>query len=208
MRQDFVRIRAGVSSVPDPLQDLSAIDKLVKRMRLTMDRFIEQEYLAFTQPSFVDAVKRYPLWVIKKAADNIMGGRSQAHANSSYPANPAELAKECEVVLTPFRSNYKRLERVLEADKDEEVTTQEQREKNLAMLETLKAELAKSVDPRDPRAKRDLNVREVPPDERLAQIAADPSYKSFTISGELRRKLGVDNLDKHCQPSRPEPEEP
>jgi hypothetical protein len=208
MRQDFARIRVGVSSVPDPLQDLGAIDKLVKRMRLTMDRFIEQEYLTITQPSFVDAVKRYPLWVIKKAADNIMGGRSQAHSNSSYPANPAELAKECETVLMPFRANYKRLERILDADRDEEVTTPEQREKNLAMLETLKAELAASVDPFDPRAKRALNVKQASPEERLAQIASDPSYRSFTIGTELRRKLGVDNIDKHCQPSHPEPEEP
>jgi hypothetical protein len=114
------------------------------------------------------------------------------------------LAKECEVILTPFRANYKRLERVLEADRDEEVTTPEQREKNLAMLEALRAELAASVDPFDPKAKRGLNVREIPPEERLEQLAAEAGKTKFVISEGLRARLGVDNPDRHCQPSRQE----
>jgi hypothetical protein len=195
----------GLAGLQQP--DRSAVWTMIAHFRASVEN-LDSDLLEATMDIWLMAVEPYPAWAIKRAVANFVRGHTATPSNGAFAPKPPQLAQECEAVMAPFRKNLRRIDNVLDADRDEEVTTPEQREKNLAMLETLKAELTKSVDPRDPRAKRDLNVREISPEERLAQIAADPSYKQHVIGHGLRSKLAYENIDKHCQPSRPEPEEP
>jgi hypothetical protein len=183
--------------------DRRAVWNMIAHFRSTVET-LDPDLLQASMDIWMMAVEPYPAWAIKRAVANFVRGHTATPSNGAFAPKPPQLAQECEAVMAPFRKNLRRIDNVLDAHVDEHVPTEAEKARVTAHIDEILDLLRRSVDPFDPKAKRNLNVREIPPEERLEQLAAEAGKTRFVISDALRAKLGVDNPDRHCQPSRPE----
>jgi hypothetical protein len=181
---------------------------MIAHFRSTVET-LDPDLLEATMDIWMMAVEPYPAWAVKRAVANFVRGHTTVANNGAFAPKPPQLAQECEAVLAPFRKNLRRIDSVLDANVDAHVPTEDEKARVAARVDETLAMLRQSVDPRDPLAKRNLNIKDaVSPEELLERMAADVNYKRIVVGEGLRAKLGGGNIDKHCQPSHPEPEEP